>query len=364
MLYNEQKKRGRPPKQNKQVKETIENTIKNNEMDLKKYSLVNTNIIGKINTTINKNIILHLKLNKTVITELETFILNYNNPKFNLNNIQNNNLSDDSTLFESSIGLNQVLDKTEINLNTDNLGAPTNFTNLTYNPSILIEPKAPQTQQVAPPQKISDNLKAIKRRNLIINSGIEYKIHKILNEFNNTEYPTSSPYVCWYDCHNFTGPPVGIPEKIIYNGDSFIFIVSGNFCSFNCAMRYLMPTNIDDYSCINNFIDNTNSDDKYDKIQMLEMLAHIELNTSLYTKIKLAPPRLSLKMFGGVLSIEEFRDNFNKLSQFHIYKYPIISIHYNLEETINMNNKTLLYSNNTTEDGSLYNYIKKLSSSK
>jgi hypothetical protein len=51
-------------------------------------------------------------------------------------------------------------------------------------------------------------------------------------------------------------------------------------------MRYLMPTNIDDYSCINNFIDNTNSDDKYDKIQMLEMLAHIELNTSLYTKIK------------------------------------------------------------------------------
>ena len=57
-----------------------------------------------------------------------------------------------------------------------------------------------------------------------------------------------------------------------------------------------------------------------------------------FVKINLAPPRETLKMFGGYLSIEEFRENSlenNKL--FNVICPPLISIIPKIEETINHN---------------------------
>ena len=57
-----------------------------------------------------------------------------------------------------------------------------------------------------------------------------------------------------------------------------------------------------------------------------------------FIKINLAPPRESLKMFGGYLSIEEFRENSlenNKL--FNVISPPLISIIPKIEETVNHN---------------------------
>lgn len=172
------------------------------------------------------------------------------------------------------------------------------------------------------------------RRNLIINSGVQRKVFKLLTAFGNDEWPNYSPYDCWYCCHSFANAPVGIPDKIISDADRYVFKLYGNFCSYNCAARYLNPhaNNIDDYACIESNFDLVNADEKSEQMQLLELLCHIETGNPLEEKIKLAGPRLSLAKFGGRKTIEEFRQNFNQHTEYHIYKSPLVPIMYELEE--------------------------------
>ena len=53
-----------------------------------------------------------------------------------------------------------------------------------------------------------------------------------------------------------------------------------------------------------------------------------------YIRIKLAPVRETLKVFGGFLSIEEFRTNFLTLRSYDILYPPMISIVPKIEENI------------------------------
>lgn len=318
-----EKKRGRPPKTATQYKEPITTTIKNTENDFKKYSLISNNII---NTTINtntKNIIVHLKITKEKLIELEAIITN------NLSNsLYDKNSYDllDNLKFEK---FEKIDDNNEEKKKSDE---PINQKDKIINiKKIDIKKKAEEQQ---------------KRRNLIINSGIKYKIDKIMLNFNYNEANNNGDLWCWNCCHPFIGTPVGIPEKISYNNNKFIFELSGVFCSYNCAYRNLRPTMVDDISNINTNCDIFYSDDKADKIQMLEMLCHIEMKTPLNSKIKAASSRSALKVFGGKLTIEEYRANFLQNSAYHIYKYPMISINYNLEETTTkINNNSISYEN-------------------
>lgn len=342
------KKRGRPPKVNKKVPETLESTIKQNENDLKKYSLINNNIIGNIQSHINKNVIIHLKLNKEKINELERIISEKANPLDTLNS--SGGTFDGTGTFDGP--MEKLIDNSYVK--------STEYTDFIKIPVESLHPIENAKKSLVKPiesknvKETIEKKKVEHRRNLIINYGIEYKIHKIMNDFKT--WPSSSPYVCWYDCHNFPWAPVGIPEKIVYSDNSFVFSLYGNFCSFNCALTYLSPSNnIDDNACINTHMDKVVCDDKYDKIQLLEMLAHIELNTPINSKIKRAGPRLALNIFGGPLTIDEYRQNFNTLTEFHIYKYPIISINYNLEETTIKNTKK-----DVTNDIGNYNYYSDL----
>lgn len=174
------------------------------------------------------------------------------------------------------------------------------------------------------------------RRNLIINSGVQRRITKLMSAFNGAEWSNYSPYDCWYCCHPFSTAPVGIPEKLINDGtDRWTFQLYGNFCSYNCASRYLNPhgDNLDDYASIESNFDLIRSDEKSEQMQLLELLCHIETDKDIADKIKLAPPRLSLKRFGGKLTIEEFRQNFNHHMEYHVFKSPLVPISYELEES-------------------------------
>jgi hypothetical protein len=189
--------------------------------------------------------------------------------------------------------------------------------------------------------------------NLLINTGVNYVIHKIMADFhsgNKTDkedigatpcvgidvcagtWPKSTSYCCWYCCHPFTETPVGIPEKIIIENNNICFELAGNFCSYNCAYSYINPQSADDLAGINISIDYVHSDDKSNKIQLLELLCSLECNTTFLKKIKPAPPRLALNTFGGPLDIIAFRDNFNLHTDFHIFKYPVVPITYSLGE--------------------------------
>lgn len=105
---------------------------------------------------------------------------------------------------------------------------------------------------------------------------------------------------CWWCCHQFDAYPVCAPMK--YNDNKDIFTVVGCFCSFNCAKSY-----------------------------SIQDRRSISLNSFLYKRItgklehvKPAPPKTVLQMFGGPLSIEEYRSTFNTLSTVNINVFPMV----------------------------------------
>lgn len=165
------------------------------------------------------------------------------------------------------------------------------------------------------------------RKDLIINPGIKRQSKPIMSIYTG-DWPKHSSYACWYCCHKFNTTPVGIPHLLIET----VFHCYGNFCSYNCAKKYLNPRNEDDISMLQTSCDVVLEDDKSEKLQLLELMCHIELRTELDDCIKPACSRLSLLAFGGTLTIEEFRENFKTHDSYHVFKSPLVPISYQMEE--------------------------------
>lgn len=126
---------------------------------------------------------------------------------------------------------------------------------------------------------------------------------------------------CWWCCHEFENHPVYLPES--YNNDKYN--VYGYFCSFNCTMAY----NVD-----------LNDSKIWDRSFLLNNL-HYKV-TNKYIKIKPAPSRYCLDIFGGKLNIESFREkSISNKSDFRFIKPPLNSIIPIIEEK-NYNNKNII----------------------
>jgi hypothetical protein len=151
-------------------------------------------------------------------------------------------------------------------------------------------------------------------------------LKNILVEFINSnmyqEWPDQTNIHCWWCCHQFDGPPCTLPEYIRREK----FYVSGCFCSFNCAASY-------------NF--NKNDNEVWERYMLLNLMYKKLYNTS-FVKIEMAPPREVLKMFGGYMDIEEFRNHCIKQDRrFQVVKPPLISIIPKIEEHIYPKNKAV-----------------------
>lgn len=280
---------------------------------IKKYTLSPSSDIVAA-PTVKMNVLIHLKISKKKLIDLETYICSKEHNKHDM-------FTKDNILpYEYDYSYAQIPIKE-------------------YNNELIVNKTDPESNLRLENMKESEE--SI-RKNLVINSGIKYKVHKF--NFNvREEWPSSTNIYCWYDGHPFSTAPIGIPERVTFKDDAYHFELSGNFCSYNCALRYLCPDNDD----LNNITDLIIGDEKSNKIQMLEFLCTVETNMPANEKIKPAAQKLSLKNFGGILSIEEFRANFNQHTNFHVYKNPMIGINYNLEEIVDtINNKTELINNN------------------
>ena len=101
--------------------------------------------------------------------------------------------------------------------------------------------------------------------------------------------PQKTDLWCWWCCHPFETIPVALP--IHYDPLKDMFELAGNFCCFSCCKAYSInsPNNSSMYTS---------------NIKLLAMKMGIPAKTC----IMAAPPRQVLKVFGGYLSIEEFRD--------------------------------------------------------
>jgi hypothetical protein len=133
---------------------------------------------------------------------------------------------------------------------------------------------------------------------------------------------TNKDVCCWWCSHTFDTLPLGLPEK--YYDKKFHVI--GNFCSFNCAMAFNLSLN--DHKI-------------WDRVSLLyHMRNMIYLNIYPNRDVKklddiiVAPPRSMLKMFGGSLTIENFRERSIVLKkQYRNIIPPIVSLTQPIEET-------------------------------
>ena len=142
------------------------------------------------------------------------------------------------------------------------------------------------------------------------------KVVNVLNEFaeknKNNEWPINTSISCYWCVHRFDNAPFGIP--INYKNNTFE--VFGCFCSLECAAAY-------------NFNENNSHDEMWERYQLLNMMSR---QMKLGNVIKPAPPRLALKVFGGNMEIDTFRNTSKGNKLMNINFPPMTSITQQLEE--------------------------------
>lgn len=150
------------------------------------------------------------------------------------------------------------------------------------------------------------------------------KIHLILTNFKNKSWPDSSPYACWNCTECFDNSPVGIPTIAMAESYEDKYYLEGNFCSFNCAGRYLFDTR-------------SRADNELWTIYEIMNFIYNEVNGSEeYEKIKLAPERICLKKFGGHLTLEEYRKNYLSKINYEVFRSPLIPALYHIQENVDL----------------------------
>lgn len=141
------------------------------------------------------------------------------------------------------------------------------------------------------------------------NSNTVEPIMKQYMESNRTcSWPLSTSIYCWWCCHPFDGAPAPLPYKY----EKKAFHVLGNFCSPECAAAY-------------NF-DKFEGEEVWERYALLNFL-YKKIYNERNVKIKLACPRETLKIFGGNLTIKEFRSQHSNYERdFKIIYPPLISV--------------------------------------
>ena len=119
--------------------------------------------------------------------------------------------------------------------------------------------------------------------------------------------PESTECACFWDCNNFSGPPVVIPSVI----EEGFWKVYGVFCSPECAAAYLFNEQLDLHV-------------RWERFALLNRL-YPQQNAQ--ERIHLAPPKTVLRMFGGMLDISDYRELLqDKRMRVDVLTPPMISI--------------------------------------
>jgi len=138
----------------------------------------------------------------------------------------------------------------------------------------------------------------------------------------NEEWLHKTDVCCWWCCHSFNTIPLGLPFE--YNKKTNKFMVKGIFCSFACMLAYKNENKLQDKNYLINYL--------YTKLTADTDIINSETN-----KLKPAPSKYTLKMFGGELSIEEFRNASNENKVYKMIEYPM-SVYNDYVEEIDIEN--------------------------
>ena len=164
-------------------------------------------------------------------------------------------------------------------------------------------------------------------------SDIKIKLVTAMCEFadanRRNEWLKSTSVWCKWCVHSFSTPPVSIPKSYVNN----TFFVSGCYCSYSCAAKHLFSRS------------DINDTNRWTYYNLLHLLRKKILGIDENVRIKLAPPQDTLKVFGGHLSVEDFRNTTNIDCKYNksycILEPPMVSIIPTIEETTYSNDTRL-----------------------
>lgn len=120
------------------------------------------------------------------------------------------------------------------------------------------------------------------------------------------EWPTATKYHCFWCCHSFKTMPCFIPMSMTKG----VYKVYGNFCSFNCALSFNFHSG------------NVNYGERSGLIQDL----YFRIYGYDAPKLSYAPNKEVLEMFGGCISIEDYRKSFVTLGDWKLTLPNIVFI--------------------------------------
>lgn len=136
-------------------------------------------------------------------------------------------------------------------------------------------------------------------------------VYTLMKSFRESErWPQRTQVFCWWDSHPFTTMPIAIPTS--YNQVNQSFCVYGCFCSFQCALAY------------KKYDRNLDSVDTSLLYFFFNKITNNKVNLS---NLKPAPPRQMLSIFGGSLSIDQYRDFAKDRNlTYDMITYPLIPV--------------------------------------
>jgi hypothetical protein len=183
-------------------------------------------------------------------------------------------------------------------------------------------PNKPKKRGRKPKKKIvdeNDNVKKI-TESMVIKLKHTIEEEDIIKPFDNEnninecmgeENTNNVGEVCWNCCHKFNNIVYGVPLKYINN----IFYIYGDFCSLECCCRYSLE----------------NFNKSHEIISLINLFNNKLRDDDSVENIEIAPNKLLLKMFGGSLTIDEYRSNFKNNNIHDIKIPPILPISHSID---------------------------------
>jgi hypothetical protein len=134
-------------------------------------------------------------------------------------------------------------------------------------------------------------------------------LHSICMACDGNKWLQNTNVACFWCCHGFDYTPWGVPTK--YDSATGVFVLSGIFCSPNCALAHLL-----EYEHNNMLL--------WEKVSLLNLL-HYKIYM-MDENLVPAPDKLCLKMFGGPLAVDEFRALTIKNNKNYYVNFPPCNI--------------------------------------